>query len=106
MLDIGRRVVGLENGPPVPAGFSASRVAVNDEHTILALADPVPELGSRLDLVPGQIRTTSNLHDWIWVSRGGELIRPLARQRPAVARGEVAHDVATVSAPAQRGEER
>jgi D-serine deaminase-like pyridoxal phosphate-dependent protein len=83
VLDIGRRVVGLENGPPVPAGFSASRVAVNDEHTILALADPAPELGSRLDLVPGQIRTTSNLHDWIWVSRGGEIID----RWPVAARG-------------------
>ena len=83
VLDIGRRVVGLENGPPVPAGFTASRVAVNDEHTILALDDPVPALGSQLDLVPGQIRTTSNLHDWIWVSRGGEIID----RWPVTARG-------------------
>jgi len=83
VLDVGRRVVGLENGPPVPAGFTASRVAVNDEHTILALDDPVPALGSRLDMVPGQIRTTSNLHDWIWVRRGGEIID----RWPVTARG-------------------
>ncbi len=83
VLDIGRRVVGLENGPPVPAGFTASRVAVNDEHTILALDDPVPALGSNLDLVPGQIRTTSNLHDWIWVSRGGRILD----RWPVTARG-------------------
>jgi D-serine deaminase-like pyridoxal phosphate-dependent protein len=74
VLDVGRRVVGLENGPPVPAGFTAGRIAVNDEHTILAMDDPVPALGSMLDLVPGQIRTTSNLHDWIWVSRGGQVV--------------------------------
>ncbi len=83
VLDIGRRVVGLENGPPVPAGFAAGRVAVNDEHTILALDDPVPALGSRLDLVPGQIRTTSNLHDWMWVSRGGLILD----RWPVTARG-------------------
>jgi D-serine deaminase-like pyridoxal phosphate-dependent protein len=83
VLDIGRRVVGLENGPPVPAGFAASRVAVNDEHTIVALDDPVPALGSTLDLVPGQIRTTTNLHDWIWVSRGGQIVD----RWPVTARG-------------------
>jgi D-serine deaminase-like pyridoxal phosphate-dependent protein len=83
VLDVGRRVVGLENGPPVPAGFSASRIAVNDEHTILAMEDPVPALGSRLDLVPGQIRTTTNLHDWIWVSRGGQVVD----RWPVAARG-------------------
>jgi D-serine deaminase-like pyridoxal phosphate-dependent protein len=83
VLDIGRRVVGLENGPPVPAGFAASRIAVNDEHTILALDEPVPDLGSLLDLVPGQIRTTSNLHDWIWVSRGGQILD----RWPVTARG-------------------
>jgi D-serine deaminase-like pyridoxal phosphate-dependent protein len=83
VLDVGRRVVGLENGPPVPEGFTASRVAVNDEHTILALDDPAPALGSRLDLVPGQIRTTSNLHDWIWVSRGGLIVD----RWPVTARG-------------------
>jgi D-serine deaminase-like pyridoxal phosphate-dependent protein len=83
VLDVGRRAVGLENGPPVPAGFGASRVTVNDEHTILAMDDPVPPLGSRLDLVPGQIRTTSNLHDWIWVTRGGEIVD----RWPVAARG-------------------
>jgi D-serine deaminase-like pyridoxal phosphate-dependent protein len=83
VLDIGRRVVGLENGPPIPAGFAAIRVAVNDEHTILALENPVPAIGSSLDLVPGQIRTTTNLHDWIWVSRGGHIVD----RWPVTARG-------------------
>ncbi len=31
-------------------------------------------LGSQLDMVPGQIRTTFNLHDEVWVSRAGQLI--------------------------------
>ena len=83
VLDIGRRVVGLENGPPVPRGFEASRIAVNDEHTILAMADPLPALGSRLDLVPGQIRTTSNLYDHVWAARGGEIVD----RWPVAARG-------------------
>jgi D-serine deaminase-like pyridoxal phosphate-dependent protein len=73
VLDAGRRVFGLEYGPPVPAGFEGRVTAVNDEHTIVDM-DPVPALGSRLDLVPGQIRTTFNLHDRVWVTRGGRLV--------------------------------
>jgi len=50
---------------------------------IVALDDPVPALGTMLDLVPGQIRTTTNLHDWIWVSRGGQIVD----RWPVTARG-------------------
>jgi D-serine deaminase-like pyridoxal phosphate-dependent protein len=74
VLDVGRRCVGLEYGAPVPAGFEATRVEVNDEHTILTLPGRLPGLGETLDLVPGQIRTTCNLYDWMWTSRGGEIV--------------------------------
>ena len=74
VLDAGRRVFGLEYGPPIPSGFEGRVVAVNDEHTIVDMADPVAELGSRLDLVPGQIRTTFNLHDRVWLARGPEIV--------------------------------
>ena len=74
VLDVGRRVVGMEYGPPVPVGFTATRIAISDEHATIALPDPVPALGSRLDLVPGQIRTTFNLHDYVWITRGDDLL--------------------------------
>jgi D-serine deaminase-like pyridoxal phosphate-dependent protein len=74
VLDVGRRVVGLEYGPPVPIGFVATRIAMGDEHATIEMADPVPALGSEVDLAPGQIRTTFNLHDHVWVSRGQRLI--------------------------------
>jgi D-serine deaminase-like pyridoxal phosphate-dependent protein len=74
VLDVGRRVVGVEYGPPVPVGFSATRIAISDEHAAITMADPVPELGSRLDLIPGQIRTTFNLHDHVWITRSGQLV--------------------------------
>ncbi len=74
VLDIGRRSVGIEYGPPVPIGFDAGDIAISDEHTRIAMSDPLPALGSQLDMVPGQIRTTFNLHDEVWVSRGGQLI--------------------------------
>ena len=74
VLDIGRRAVGVEYGPPQPIGFAATDIAISDEHTRIVMADPLPPLGSEVDLVPGQIRTTFNLHDDVWVSRGGRLL--------------------------------
>jgi D-serine deaminase-like pyridoxal phosphate-dependent protein len=74
VLDVGRRVVGVEYGPPIPIGFVAARIAISDEHVTIERADPLPALGSEVDLVPGQIRTTFNLHDDVWVSRGGTLV--------------------------------
>jgi D-serine deaminase-like pyridoxal phosphate-dependent protein len=74
VLDVGRRVVGMEYGPPVPNGFVAERIAISDEHATITMADPVPALGSRLDLIPGQVRTTFNLHDHVWLSRDGQLV--------------------------------
>jgi D-serine deaminase-like pyridoxal phosphate-dependent protein len=74
VLDIGRRVVGMEYGPPVPIGFTATRLSISDEHATIEMADPLPALGSQCDLAPGQIRTTFNLHDHVWVRRGGEII--------------------------------
>ena len=74
VLDIGRRVVGMEYGPPLPIGFVAARIAISDEHATIERADPLPALGSQIDLVPGQIRTTFNLHDHVWVSRGETVV--------------------------------
>ena len=73
VLDVGRRSVGMEYGPPVPAGFAATRVLVTDEHSVVMMDAP-PPLGTQLDLVPGQIRTTFNLYDHVWVSRGGRIV--------------------------------
>lgn len=81
VLDVGRRVVGMEYGPPVPIGFVARDLWISDEHATIEMDDPLPALGSELDLAPGQIRTTFNLHDHVWVGRGGQLIDrwPIAR---------------------------
>ncbi len=74
VLDTGRRVVGMEYGPPTPVGFAVHGIAMGDEHATLTMDDPLPALGSQLDLTPGQVRTTFNLHDHVWVSRGGHIV--------------------------------
>jgi D-serine deaminase-like pyridoxal phosphate-dependent protein len=74
VLDAGRRAIGVEYGPPLPGDFAGRVIAVSDEHTIVEVADPAPPLGATLDLIPGQIRTTFNLHDQVWVTRGGRIV--------------------------------
>ena len=74
VLNAGRRVVGMEYGPPVPVGVAAESIWMSDEHATIAMPDPLPALGSQVDMTPGQIRTTFNLHDHVWLSRGGTLV--------------------------------
>jgi D-serine deaminase-like pyridoxal phosphate-dependent protein len=74
VADVGRRVVGVEYGPPVPVGIEATSVALSDEHATVTRDGTQPALGSQVDFIPGQIRTTFNLHDHVWAKRGGELV--------------------------------
>jgi D-serine deaminase-like pyridoxal phosphate-dependent protein len=83
VLDIGRRSVGQENGPPQAVGIDDATVVVNDEHAIVRAPGDLPPLGAHIDLRPSQIRTTCNLHDWIWAERGGILVD----RWPVAARG-------------------
>ena len=74
VADVGRRTVGAEYGPPIPVGVEANHVAVSDEHATVTMAGKPPPIGSTVDFIPAQIRTTFNLHDRVWVSRGGDIV--------------------------------
>jgi D-serine deaminase-like pyridoxal phosphate-dependent protein len=74
VADVGRRVVGVEYGPPVPIGIEADRVAISDEHATVTVHETPPPIGSEVDFIPGQIRTTFNLHDHVWIMRGGRIV--------------------------------
>lgn len=74
VVDVGRRVVGIEYGPPTPVGFKAEGIAMSDEHATVTLAETPPPIGAQVDFIPGQIRTTFNLHDRFWVISGGKIV--------------------------------
>lgn len=74
VLDVGRRAVGMEYGPPIPVGLEPSTLWVSDEHTTISTQESPPALGTHVDLVPAQIRTTFNLHDDVWIQRHGSII--------------------------------
>ena len=74
VADVGRRVVGVEYGPPIPVGLPATQVALSDEHATVTMNGDPPAICTMVDFIPGQIRTTFNLHDRVWVTRGGEVV--------------------------------
>jgi len=74
VADAGRRVVGMEYGPPIPVGLDGAPVAMSDEHATVQVEGDPPALGSTVDFIPGQIRTTFNLHDRVWASRGRKIV--------------------------------
>ena len=83
VLDFGRRSVGMEYGPPVPLLSGVREVTVSDEHTTLWTDGPAPSLGTQVDLVPTQIRTTFNLHDEVIAVSDGRIVATW----PVAARG-------------------
>lgn len=74
VLDVGRRSIGMEYGPPLPIDVDVRQVNVSDEHTILWIDGEVPALGSQVDLLPAQIRTTFNLHEEVIGVSGGDIV--------------------------------
>lgn len=73
VVDVGRRVVGIDYGPPVPIGLKAESIAMSDEHATVTMSESPPRIGAQVDFIPGQIRTTFNLHDHFWVTSGGRI---------------------------------
>ena len=74
VVDIGRRAVGIDYGPPVALGFKAEGIAMSDEHATVRMSETPPPLGAQVDFIPGQIRTTFNLHDHVWVTSEGKIV--------------------------------
>jgi D-serine deaminase-like pyridoxal phosphate-dependent protein len=58
----------------MPIGFEAESVAMSDEHATVKTTGPLPSLGAHVDFTPGQIRTTFNLHDHVWLTRKGTVV--------------------------------
>jgi D-serine deaminase-like pyridoxal phosphate-dependent protein len=74
VLDVGRRSVGMEYGPPIPVDLETRSIMVSDEHTTIWVDGATRAVGEQVDLVPGQVRTTFNLHDEVVAARAGEVV--------------------------------
>jgi D-serine deaminase-like pyridoxal phosphate-dependent protein len=83
VLDAGKKSISCDYGPPTPLSGQATLTAINEEHTTLTWEGQLPELGTRIGLRPHHVRLTFNLHDEVWLSRGGKVMDRL----PVTARG-------------------
>jgi D-serine deaminase-like pyridoxal phosphate-dependent protein len=83
VLDAGRKSIGSDYGAPIPIAEGARTMAFHEEHTIVEWPGEPPEMGDRVALRPGHVRTTFNLHDRVWLVEGGSVVDRL----PVTARG-------------------
>ena len=84
VLDAGRRTVGLEIAAPSIVGVNATLRRSGDEHLVFDLATESPlRVGDHVEVVPGYVPTTVNLHDAYLVMREGQVVEVW----PVLARG-------------------
>jgi D-serine deaminase-like pyridoxal phosphate-dependent protein len=83
VLYAGRKSISCDYGPPTPLPPEAALTAINEEHTTLRWDGEPPDFGARVQLRPLHVRLTFNLHDEVWLARGGKVIDRL----PVTARG-------------------
>jgi len=70
VLDVGRKSVACDYGPPAPLRAGTTLLSIHEEHTTLRCGGAPPALGERVALRPGHVRLTFNLHDVVWLACG------------------------------------
>ena len=74
VVDAGVKSCGVDQGMPVPVGFTVSHVVDSEEH--LQLHDPSKQLkvGDKVLLIPAHCCSTVNLHDRIYLVDGDKVV--------------------------------
>ncbi len=70
VVDAGVKSCGVDQGMPVPVGFSVSDVVASEEHFQLHHPTKQLKVGDKVLLVPAHCCSTVNLHDRIYVMDG------------------------------------
>lgn len=83
VVDVGRKTIGCEYGLPTLIGLEGCTRVISEEHSVVECAGSPPPLGSIVRLRPGQIRTTCNLYDHVYLHEG----RTRVHKVPVAARG-------------------
>ncbi len=84
ILDTGRKTVGIDHGTPMLKGYpeGVQFKGFSEEHTTLIVEGPARELrrGDTVEIIPGHVCTTVNLHDCYYATRKGvvEAVWPVA----------------------------
>jgi D-serine deaminase-like pyridoxal phosphate-dependent protein len=78
VVDAGRKSIGCEYGPPTALVDGSRVIQMSEEHIVLRTAGAPLQLGQVVTLRPSQVRTTFNLHDRVFLERGGEVVAEAA----------------------------
>ena len=74
VVDAGVKSCGVDQGMPVPCGFSVSEVVASEEHFQLHNPSKKLSVGDKVLLIPGHCCSTVNLHDRIYFIENDEVV--------------------------------
>ncbi len=74
VVDAGVKTCGVDQGMPVPVGFSAEKIVDNEEHFKLYGPSVQHRVGDQIRLIPGHCCSTVNLHDRIYVVEDDKVV--------------------------------
>ena len=73
VVDAGVKSCGVDQGMPIPVGFSVSEVVASEEHFQLHNPSKKLKVGDKVLLVPGHCCSTVNLHEKIYFVKNGKV---------------------------------
>lgn len=74
VVDAGVKSVGVDQGMPVPLGFTVDRVVASEEHFQLHNPSKHLRVGDRVLLIPGHCCSTVNLHNEIYLTAEDKIV--------------------------------
>ncbi len=74
VVDAGVKTCGVDQGVPVPCGFTVRKVLDNEEHFKLYEPSVRHQVGDQIKLIPAHCCSTVNLHDRIYVVEADKVI--------------------------------
>lgn len=74
VVDAGVKSCGVDQGMPVPYGFSVSKIIASEEHLQLHMPSKQLKVGEKVLLIPAHCCSTVNLHDRIYLLDGDQVV--------------------------------
>ena len=74
VVDAGVKSCGVDQGMPVPYGFSVSKIVASEEHFQLHSPSRKFHVGEKVLLIPAHCCSTVNLHDRIYLLDGDQVV--------------------------------
>lgn len=84
IMDAGRKSVSVDQATPEIKEFPGIGLKLSEEHSCTLKTGLDTKIGEKYCLIPGHCCTTINLHDWIYLVRGGKVVDKV----PVTSRGK------------------